>query len=138
MQLAAQNLAQVVEALRRQDASGRGAEKRKATRVAVEARVKVLDQRSGREFVAVTVDFSVGGVGLMSCVKFEAGRQLTVSLPRRGGGAFTIVCTVTHARELAEGVWVTGAKFLSFVVVKAPVAGGPEAEALRIQKAILS
>ena len=137
MELPPQQLSEIVEALRQQDRAGAGAEKRRSTRILVSAKVKVIDHATGREFVALTVDFSVGGLGLMQSFQASAGQRITVSLPRRRGGAFTIQCAVTHAREPAQGVWLVGAKFLSLVVVTQPSTQGPDAEALRIQSRML-
>jgi hypothetical protein len=152
IQLPAQYLAEIVEALRRQDKSGGGREKRRFARVVVSARVKVRDEETGREFVAVTRDFSSGGLGLMQSVPSAGGGHFAVTLPRAREGPLMVRCRVTYASELADGVWGVGAQFMSVVAVKPapstpanpskPAPGAPlspmEAEARRIQREILS
>ena len=138
MELPAQHLAEIVEALRRQDRPGPGKEKRRSPRVTVAAAVKVLDETAGRELTALTVDFSLGGLGLMLPFALDRGRRITVSLPRSRGEALAIRCAVTHSRELADGVWVVGVKFTGMLTVKPPLAPATEAEALRIQRKMLS
>jgi PilZ domain len=138
MQLPPQHLAEIVEALRRQERGKSGSEKRRFTRLAVVAAVKILDHSSGREFTALTRDISTGGLGLMQTVKLEKGGHFTVLLPRPRGEALTVRCCVTHAYEAADGVWGIGAQFLSFVTARPAPANERDAEALRIQRQMLS
>jgi hypothetical protein len=138
MQLPPQHLAEIVAALRSQERGKSGSEKRRFARVAVVAGVKVLDAASAREFTALTRDISPGGLGLMQTVRIEKTGQFTVLLPRGRAKPLVVRCRVTHAYEAADGVWGVGAQFLSLVAAKPAPANELEAEALRIQRQILS
>ena len=148
VQIPAQYLAEIVGWLRRQDQAASAArEKRRQPRVTVSARVKVGDPQTGREFVAVTRDLSVGGLGLIQSVMAVRGALFDVNLPRAREAPLKVRCRVTYASQWADGVWAVGAQFVSLVTPK-PVASASAAhpplpsskltEAQRIQRELLS
>jgi len=120
MQLAAQHLAEIVEAVRKNEGGGAGKEKRRAVRHPVVARVQVLSHSTGRTFAALTQDLSLEGIGLVQSIPMAKGEQIAVSLPGSKYGPLVALCNVMHARELGEGVWSIGAIFLSLNTQTAP------------------
>ena len=111
------------------------------------ARVKVGDPQTGREFVAITRDLSVGGLGLIQSVMAVSGELFDVTLPRARETPLKVRCRVTYASQWADGVWAVGAQFVSLVTPK-PAASKPgastpalnpkQSEAQRIQRELLS
>src|SRR5687768_10019650 len=137
MELPPQQLGEIAAALRKQGGGGAGTEKRRATRVLVAARAGVLDEGSGREFSAVRIDVALGGMRLMEALKLQKGGRFVVSVTRKGGGALLVHCEVAHAREVADGVWVVGSKFVTLLEVRQPSEKAVEMEALRIRQRML-
>jgi hypothetical protein len=113
MQIAAQHLGEVVEAMKRMESGGGASEKRRFARFTVVTRVGVFTPSTGRTYTALTRDLSMEGMGLMQAVPMERGEQIAVSLPRGKQGTLVAQCTVMHARELADGIWGIGALFVS-------------------------
>jgi hypothetical protein len=120
MQLAAQHLAEIVEAVRQIEGGGAGREKRRAVRHPVVARVQVLAHATGRTYSALTQDLSLEGIGLVQSIPIAKGEQIAVSLPGSKYGPLVALCNVMHTRELGEGVWSVGAIFLSLATQSAP------------------
>src|SRR5690349_948164 len=113
MQIAAQHLGEVVEAIKRMEGGGESNEKRRFSRFTVVTQVHVLTPSTGRTYTALTRDLSMEGMGLMQSVPLARGEQIAVSLPRGKAGTLIAQCTVMHARELADGIWGIGALFVS-------------------------
>jgi hypothetical protein len=85
MQLLAQDLADVVTALRAaQDTAGH--ERRRSTRLDVQAQVRVIpfaDGLLGKPFTCMTRDVSFKGLGLLQSKQAARGSQFVITLPRR-------------------------------------------------------
>jgi hypothetical protein len=138
MQLAAQHLAEVVEAIRKQEAAGNGNDKRRFARITVVTKVEVLNPGNGGLYTALTRDISIEGIGLIQSVPMTRGQQITVSLPRSAKhGPLAAQCTVMHVRELADGVWGIGALFVAVSDAKAANVGAAGKEAQRISDNML-
>jgi len=116
MQLAAQHLAEIVEAIRKVEGGGAGADKRRFKRSNVVATITVLSQATGRSYNALTRDISLEGMGLIQSVSIAGGEHLLISLP---GPRKPLVVkgVVRHSRELADGVWCIG---ILFVAIESP------------------
>jgi hypothetical protein len=112
MQIAAQHLAEVVEAVKRLEA-GAPSEKRRFARFTVVTQIQIFTPSTGRTYTALTRDLSMEGMGLMQSVVMARGEQITISLPRGKAGTLLAQCTVMHANELADGIWGIGALFVS-------------------------
>jgi hypothetical protein len=113
MQIAAQHLGEVVEAIKALEGGGPASEKRRFSRFNVVTQVQVLTPSTGRAYTALTRDLSMEGLGLMQSVAMARGEQITISLPRGKAGTLLAQCTVMHARELADGIWGIGALFVA-------------------------
>jgi|SRR5258706_1349013 hypothetical protein len=113
MQISAQHFAEVVESFKAIEASSNASDKRRFSRFTVVAKVQVLAHGSGRTYAALTRDVSLEGLGLMQSVSMKQGEQFSVALSRLKGGPLIALCTVMHARELAEGIWGIGAHYIS-------------------------
>jgi hypothetical protein len=136
MQLAAQLLAEIVAAIRKEDRSAAGSDKRRFARFAVNSRVEVLSHATGRAYTALTRDLSLEGVGLISTVTVAKGERLSISLPRERAASLVAQCTVIHAGPLADGIWAVGVLFLSAATLQSATAD--PAEAKRIAEKMLS
>lgn len=132
MQLSPQHLAEVVEAISKREDGG--SDKRRFARFAVVSRVKVLNPTSGRSYIALTRDVSMEGIGLMQSESMGKGEQLAVSLPRGRHGPLVALCTVLHARELADGIWGIGALFASASAQAPPEAAASANDAAEAQR----
>lgn len=113
MQIAAQHLGEIVEAVKRLEGEGPDSEKRRFSRFTVVTKVHVFTPSTGRTYTALTRDLSMEGMGLMQATPMARGEQIAVSLPRGKAGSLVAQCTVMHARELADGIWGIGALFVS-------------------------
>jgi hypothetical protein len=113
MQISAQHFAEVVESFKAIEASSNASDKRRFSRFAVVAKVSVLAHGTGRAYAALTRDVSLEGLGLMQSIPMKQGEQFSVALSRIKGGPIIALCTVMHARELAEGIWGIGAHYIS-------------------------
>jgi len=127
MQIAAQHLGEIVEAIRKLESGNSGKDKRKTARQPVQTKVEVLSLTSGRTFGALTRDLSIEGIGLLQSVAMTKGERFSVCLPRGKHGPIVAECTVMHIRELADGLWGIGATFLSVTTVN-PDANAPDPE----------
>jgi hypothetical protein len=115
MQLADQDLADVVGALRMEKAGSAAKEKRRAVRVMVNARLNV-GLMSGdaieKQFSVLTRDVSVVGIGLFQSLASKPGQELLLALPRNSGKPPLIyVIRVMHCREVADGIYGVGCEF---------------------------
>jgi hypothetical protein len=136
VQLSPQHLAEIIETIKKRDAQRSGSDKRKFARITVMSRVDILHPTTGRTYTALTRDLSLEGIGLMQAEPMQSKELMAISLPRRKHGILDAQCEVTHARELADGVWGIGAKFVSTSV---PGSGTKKdsAEAKRIASRML-
>ena len=128
MQLLAQELADVLTALRAaQEAAGH--ERRRSTRLDVQAQVRVIpfeDGLLGKPFTCMTRDVSFKGLGLLQSRQAARGSQFVITLPRRGGAWMSMLCTVMYCRELADGIYNVGASFSrTFDFQAVPLASPP-------------
>jgi hypothetical protein len=148
MQLRAQDLADILTALRMAQETA-GHERRRSTRLDVQAQVKVIpfeDGHLGESFTCMTRDVSFKGLGLLQSTKATRGSQFVITLPRRGGESMLMLCTVMYCRELADGIYNVGASFIrtfEFQASPAPAASPPPSarqsvnELERIRQSIL-
>jgi hypothetical protein len=113
MQLAAQHLAEIVDAIRKVENGGAGSDKRRLKRFAVVATVTVLSQTTGRTYKALTRDISLEGMGLIQSVPIAGDEHLLISLPGPRGVPLVAKGIVRHSRELADGVWGIGILFVA-------------------------
>jgi len=119
MQLTAQQLSDVVAALRGANRSAADVNnKRRFQRLAAQAKVDVTahsPQISPRAFSALTRDISYGGLGLTQAVLVAADQELLVSLPCGRSGTLLLRCKVAHCATLAYSLFGVGLEFLEQV-----------------------
>jgi c-di-GMP-binding flagellar brake protein YcgR len=56
-------------------------------------------------------DYSPGGVGLLCGDSISIGSEVTVHLPKAGGGHYDLRCVVCNCRSVADGVFRVGVRF---------------------------
>jgi hypothetical protein len=139
--LTAQQLAEVIEYLRAHGLSG-GNEKRRATRMQVQAKIKATRLANGKavqSFTLLTKDISLLGLGLIQGIAVQANSEIIVELPRMKGPPLYMKLIVKHCRDLADNLYSVGTEFLC--EVPADMAKTLEqlgqAEQLRLQQSIL-
>lgn len=130
--LTTQQLAEVLAALRAQQAEG-GRELRVAPRVSVNARVTVWwigdDGKPEAAASGYAQDISIGGVSLVVARAARSGEPFIVGLPRPRREPLLVRCEATHARELADGVYRVGAKFRATIERNQPATQPASADA---------
>lgn len=140
--LTSQQLAEAIEYLRAHGLSG-GSEKRRATRMQVQAKIKAGRLSNGRivqSFTLLTKDISLLGLGLIQGVQVQANQELIIELPRMKGAPLYMKSIVKHCRDLADNLYSVGTEFLSEVPadVAHAIEHSNQAEQQRLQQSILS
>lgn len=108
-----QQLAECVEYLRQNGLSG-GSEKRRSTRMQVQARIlagRIQDGRVVQSFSSLTRDISLAGLGLIQGIRVDAGKELIVCLPRLKGEPVYMKVIIRHCRDLADNLYSVGTEF---------------------------
>jgi hypothetical protein len=106
--------ANVLESLRKAGSTG-GSDKRRTTRMEVQARITLATLTSdgpGKCFSALTRDVSMSGVGFFQHFPSELGSQFLACFPF-GKGTLVLMCTTKFCRVMAEGMFGVGAEFTS-------------------------
>jgi hypothetical protein len=117
-QIKSQQLAEVLAVLLEPKLPGAGAEKRRATRIAVEAPVSIWPVVNGSPGTATTVltrDISYSGVGLLLVRAVKSGDQFILKLPRAKADPMLVLCEVTFVKILAESLYGVGAQFVTIL-----------------------
>lgn len=102
-----------MEYLRTHGLSG-GSEKRRATRMQVQAKIDVARVGQGRilqNFSLLTRDVSLIGMGLIQGVRVKEEDELIITLPRMKGPPLYVGAMVRHCRDLADNLYSVGAEF---------------------------
>ncbi len=111
-----QHLSEVLSLLLPKSSSLGGAEKRRATRIHVEAPVTLWHLQQDTPGPAMTVlarDLSLSGIGFLQTTPPRKGGQFMLKLPRPKTGSFLLVlCQITFSRSLADNLFVVGAEFI--------------------------
>jgi hypothetical protein len=111
--LTPQQLAEAIEYLRAHGLTG-GSEKRRTTRMQVQAKIEAARISKGRlvqKFTLLTRDISLMGLGLIQGVKVNPDEELVVTLPRMKGPPLHVSVTVRHCRDLADNLYSVGTEF---------------------------
>lgn len=117
LHLTPQQFAAVLDGLRVHGAS-RGSEKRRFTRMEVQAQVvlaRLGNEGVSRRFTALTRDISANGVGLHQCLPSNQGEKFLICLPA-SHGELHLICMTTFCRSLADGLFALGAQFQEFAL----------------------
>jgi hypothetical protein len=118
IQIKSQQLAEVLAVLLAPKIPGAGAEKRRATRIQVEATLTVWPVSNGVPGQAATIlsrDISYSGIGLLSGNPSKNGDQFILKLPRAKADPILILCQVTFAKLLADNIYTVGATFVTIL-----------------------
>jgi hypothetical protein len=89
-------------------------DRRRAARMELQANIKITPVQSGKRLGAMHVmvcDFSARGIAFIHTVAMTAGHQFVAELPRSGGGAIELLCTVAHCAEAGHNAYRIGAEF---------------------------
>lgn len=114
MTLSLQDFADVVTVLRDPMDKNAAAEKRRATRMSVSAKVTahLLDKgHIGRSFSVLARDVSLTGIGVLQAVSVQQGQEILLSLARPHGHPLMVVAKAMHCRPLADGLLAVGLEF---------------------------
>jgi hypothetical protein len=109
MELTAEMLSEVIEALRSNAPAG--TEKRKQPRVGLRLQVPVLLPGSSKPSTARLRDVSEGGVGLLTHEPVENRGQIVLLLHDRDGIPRFIRCIVCYCRKVASNLYSVGVRF---------------------------
>lgn len=113
MQLTPQHLAEVVDFfLTKRTRSD--AEKRRANRVEVRAKVSILPlggNAPGEQMTVLLQDISYLGVGLLQSFSCAIETHFLIRLQRQAHQELVLMCIVRSCRELADGIFSVGAEF---------------------------
>lgn len=93
---------------------GAGAEKRRATRMHIEAPVTIWPVHDGVPGAAAKVltrDLSYSGIGFLQAGAEKPAGQFLLQLPRTKATPVLLLCHITFARLLADNLHVVGAEF---------------------------
>ena len=111
--LTGQQLAEAMEYLRSHGISGTS-EKRRATRMPVQAKIRAARLQDGRvtqSYTLLTKDISLKGLGLITGIPAEPGKELIVVLPRLKRQPLFLKAVVRHCRDLADNLYSVGTEF---------------------------
>jgi hypothetical protein len=112
--LSLQDFADVVSVLRDPMDRNAAAEKRRATRMSVSAKVSVhvLEKgHIGRAYTAFARDISLTGIGLLQSVVLQQGQEVLLTFGRPHGRPLMVVAKAMHSRPLADGLLSVGLEF---------------------------
>ena len=138
MQFTSLQFARAVEGLRKIAADSAANDKRRTTRMIVQAKVEAGVLRDGRlmaRFSAMTRDVSLGGAGLLQSVPMEAGQEMVVELP-----GVLATFKVAHCRTMAHGIFAVGLELEGEATagLKADWAGYVDAQRAAIRQSVLA
>jgi hypothetical protein len=111
--LSPQHLSECIEYLRQNGLSG-GSEKRRSTRMQVQAKIlagRITEGRVVQSFSSLTRDISMMGLGLIQGIRVNAGSELIVCLPRLKGDPVYMKVAIRHCRDLADNLYSVGTEF---------------------------
>jgi hypothetical protein len=92
--------------------NGQRGDERVAVGTTVAVSVSPSDAYSSRATLKMRVaDYSGGGIGLLVGDTVPIGSDVTVHLPKKGGGVFNLRCTVCNCKSVADGVFRVGVRF---------------------------
>jgi len=114
--LKSQHLAEVLSILLAAPPVNSGAEKRRATRIQVEAPVTIWPVKEGSHGTPATVltrDISYSGIGILQARPAATDDQFILRLPRPKAEPILLLCQVTYVKTLADNLYGVGALYVS-------------------------
>ena len=142
MVLSTQQFASVINFLRANAGVSRGSEKRRATRMGLECKIKiapVTDGRTGAPVTVLTRDLSMEGMGIMTAVALKQGQQFVALLPVSDSETLCVLTEVLHSFVVADGIYSLGCRFGQVLSKHATqqIHEGNPADAARVRDSIL-
>jgi hypothetical protein len=113
MELTPSQFSEVRQSLASLESEGNAAEKRRFTRIKVQAKVNLTNQATARTYSAMTRDLSQSGMGVVQSVPAHKGQNILATLPRDEHHWVDVLCQVVDARPLAEGLHCVHLEFQS-------------------------
>lgn len=117
-------------------------ERRRAARLDLTARVKIIPIVSGKRLAPTQImvcNFSARGLSFIYEQPMERGRQFITELPRKSGGVLEMLCTVVHSDPVGSNAYRMGAEFTCTVpgAQSAGTSQGDTEEMKRIRESML-
>jgi hypothetical protein len=113
MRFTAQEFAHILAALQAEERLTDAADRRRHSRIDIQAVVRVVDVASKRDYSALTRDISFTGVSVVQSWMPTLGSQVIVWLPRKRHKQEPVRCQVMHVRDLADGLFCVGCGFVA-------------------------
>ena len=114
--------------------AGRPDDKRRASRLSVDAECTVIVGDSTEGTVAHIVDISPRGICLLYPTPLQGGGQFVIHLPREDAAPMPMLCTVVHCRR-SDNIYRIGAEFTCVLnESKSPSSATSGAEAAEIER----
>lgn len=115
MVLTAQQFSEALRFLRTREALVRGAEKRRATRMDVKAKLIIAPVTSsgcGQRIGMLTRDISLDGLGLLTAVPILKGQRFIALLPLSESSTLFVLSEVMYCAVAADGLFTLGCQFV--------------------------
>jgi c-di-GMP-binding flagellar brake protein YcgR len=113
MELTPTQFAEVRQSLTSLETEGKAAEKRRFSRMKVQAKVTLTNQATGQTYSAMTRDLSQSGMGVVQSLQAHKGQKFVATLPRSENNSVQVLCQVVDARPLADGLHCVHLEFES-------------------------
>ncbi len=143
MKLSAEQFADLTASFKPDAQQPRQHERRRAARLALEARVIVRLLGDGKLSGPIGVgihDFSSRGIAILHKTALVKGSQFVVELQRQSGGCVSMLCTVMHCRQVQPHCYKVGAEFTCVLAQHPGSTPAPEmadAELKRLRDSVL-
>ena len=118
MVLTAQQFSEVLQFLRGREAAMKGAEKRRATRMDVKARIiiaPVSNTGCGERVGMLTRDISLDGMGLLTALPILRGQIFLALLPKSENETLFVLTEVIYCGVVADGLFSLGCRYAKVV-----------------------
>jgi hypothetical protein len=116
MEITPRQFAQLVHQLKGSSRFGGAGDQRRAARVEQQSRITIVPLADGRpqaDELVLVKNVSARGLGFVRAQKMKAGSEFLLRLPRQGGQAEELRCTVVRCEAVQKGVYLIGAEFVS-------------------------
>jgi hypothetical protein len=108
-----------MQCLKGSSSSTAGAEKRRASRMDLQAKVVVAPfsapGKLGKPLNTLTRDISFTGIGLLNTAEMEKESLLVIRLPRNNKPSLLVLAKVMHCRQLADNLYAIGAEYMEML-----------------------
>lgn len=142
MVLTAQQFSEALQFLRSREALVRGAEKRRATRMDVKAKLIIAPVTSsgcGERIGMLTRDISLDGLGLLTAIPILKGHRFIALLPLSESTTLFVLSEVMYCVVAADGLFTLGCQFVKVLPQQSAekLLTAKSADVDRIRKSVL-